>query len=54
MSDTERPDPQPASDEKDEPRRGPNLTLIYSLIVLAMVVATVIAAMIVLPFYHRR
>jgi len=36
------------------PGRGPNLTLIYSLIVLAMLAAIAVAAFIVLPFYRRR
>jgi len=51
------PGPSSRSEEKnpdDEPRQGPNLTLIYSLIVLALIAATAIAAMIVLPFYQRR
>ena len=34
-------------------RRGPSLALIYGLIFLAMLVATVVAAFILLPFYHR-
>jgi hypothetical protein len=37
----------------EEPQRGPNLVLMYSLILLAMVVATAIAALIILPFYRR-
>lgn len=40
--------------ENDEPSKGPSLILMYSLIVLAIVVATAIAAIIVLPFYLRR
>ena len=40
--------------EQDEPSRGPNLTLIYSLMALALLVAIGCAALIVLPFYHRR
>lgn len=40
--------------ENDEPSKGPSLILMYSLIALAMVVATAIAAIIVLPFYLRR
>jgi len=38
----------------DGPQRGPNLTLIYSLIVLAIIAALAIAGMIVLPFYKHR
>jgi hypothetical protein len=40
-------------DEPEKPSR-PNLTLIYSLIVLAMLAAIAFAAMIVLPYYNRR
>ena len=44
-----------SSDPNDEESgRGPNLTLIYTLIVLAMIAAIAVAAFIVLPFYHRR
>lgn len=42
------------SAENEEPTKGPSLILMYSLIALAMLVATAIAAMIVLPFYLRR
>ncbi len=45
--------PGPA-DESREPSKGPNLVLIYSLIVLALVSAIVIAVFIVMPFYLRR
>jgi hypothetical protein len=42
-------------DEPEEERgRGPNLVLIYSLILLAMLAAAAIAALIVLPFYRTR
>jgi hypothetical protein len=37
-----------------EPGEGPSLTLIYSLIALALFAAIGIALFIVLPFYHRR
>ena len=44
---------KPTADE--EPKTGgANLTLIYTLIVLAMFAAIAVAAFIVLPFYHRR
>jgi hypothetical protein len=39
--------------EQDE-AQGPNLKLLYGLIVLALVAAIAIAALIVLPFYLRR
>ena len=38
----------------DERGSGPNLKLIYGLIVAALVVAIGIAALVVLPFYQRR
>ena len=42
-------------DGSEEPASsGPNLTLIYSLIALALVIAIGCATLIVLPFYHRR
>ena len=50
MSKPTEPDPTP----NDQANRGPNLTLVYGLIVLAMIVAIVIAAMVVLPFYQHR
>ena len=40
-------------DPEEEPSRGPNLVVIYGLILLAMLVATAVAAFIVYPFYHR-
>jgi hypothetical protein len=43
-----------ASDEGGEPSRGPSLTLLYSLIALALAAAIGFALMIVFPFYHRR
>ena len=58
MSDPER---QPASsaphqeaDPEDAPSQGPSLTLLYSLIALALMAAIGFAMMIVLPFHHRR
>ncbi len=39
--------------EDDEPSKGPNLVLIYSLLALAFLVAAGIAVTIVLPFYYR-
>lgn len=42
------------SAENEERSKGPNLVLMYSLIALAILVATAIAAMIVWPFYLRR
>ena len=38
----------------DEQGSGPNLKLMYGLILLAMLAAVAAAAFIVLPFYHRR
>jgi hypothetical protein len=47
MSDDGHPGP-------DDPSRGPNLTLLYGLIALALAAAIAIATLIVLPFYRRR
>lgn len=49
MSDPVRPETEP-SPPKDT---GPNLTLFYSLIALALVAAITVALMIVIPFHHR-
>ena len=47
-----------SADPEDRPRdqesAGPNLSLIYTLIGLAVVIALVVASFIVLPFYQRR
>jgi hypothetical protein len=40
-------------DEPDEPSKGPNLALIYSLLGAALLVAMGLAVLIVLPFYRR-
>ena len=45
--------PEPESGDDDSPG-GPSLTLLYSLIALALAAAIGFAWMIVLPFYHRR
>ncbi len=39
---------------EDQSSQGPSLTLLYSLIALAIAVAIFFAMMIVLPFYRRR
>lgn len=64
MSDSEpeilKPEPVPQqpdqqqSVEEDQRSSGPNLTLFYSLIALALAAAIAVAMMIVLPFYRRR
>ena len=41
-------------DDQDEPSRGPSLFLLYGILAIVMVIAMGIAALIVLPFYHRR
>jgi hypothetical protein len=53
MNDETRRDPE-ETDDREERGRGPNLALIYGLIALAMLAAIVVAALVVLPFYHRR
>lgn len=42
------------SDPDDQPSSGPNLTLIYSLIAVALAAAIGLAMLIVFPFYQRR
>ena len=54
MSDAKGTGPGLDGNPEEEPNRGPHLTLFYTLIVLAMLIAIAIAAFIVLPFYHRR
>jgi hypothetical protein len=44
----------PKTDAEDKPSQGPSLTLMYSLIALALALAIGFAALIVLPFYRRR
>lgn len=51
MSDGEQPR---TGENGDEPSSGPNLTLLYSLIALALAAAIGLAALIVRPFYLRR
>jgi len=57
MSDPERQPDRPAShpeaDPEDAPSQGPSLTLLYSLIALALMAAIGFAMMIVMPFHHR-
>jgi hypothetical protein len=49
MSDPVRPETEQVPPQE----AGPNLTLFYSLIALALVAAITVALMIVLPFHHR-
>jgi hypothetical protein len=57
MSDDTRPDLKQQDTSKDElteePANGPSLTLLYSLIALALAAAIALAALIVRPFYLR-
>jgi hypothetical protein len=63
MSDEQHPparpepvDPQPVDpqpDRQDSSSQGPSLTLMYSLIALALATAIGFALMIVLPFHDR-
>lgn len=39
--------------DQEKATGGINLTLIYTLIVLAMLAAIVVAALVVLPYYRR-
>jgi hypothetical protein len=53
MNEKMRRDPEETGDP-EERSGGPNLALIYCLIALAMLAAIAVAALVVLPFYHRR
>jgi hypothetical protein len=53
MSDEKEPR-QESDPSAEEPSKGLNLTLAYSLLALAIFVAICVAVFIVLPFYHRR
>ena len=46
-----KPDPDPIA---EEPLKGLNLTLAYSLIAVAIFAAICIALFVVLPFYNHR
>ena len=59
MKDSERPTDGPGDESpKDSPEnksaQGPNLILLYGLVVLALAAAIGFALLIVMPFYHRR
>jgi hypothetical protein len=57
MSDEKKPESKPAGEPNpiaEEPLKGLNLTLAYSLIAIAIFGAICIALFIVLPFYHHR
>ena len=47
-------DGKSGSEPDEDPPRGPNLVLMYSLIALALAAAIGLALTIVMPFYHRR
>lgn len=53
----DRPEPEhriSQGSQDEEPSKGPNLVLLYSLLALALLVAIFCAGMIVLPFYLHR
>jgi hypothetical protein len=54
MSDDPHPEIERQDAPSDEPTKGPNLTLLYGLIALALAAAIGLAALIVRPFYLRR
>jgi flagellar biosynthesis protein FliP len=54
MSNRESQLPDSENSSEDEPSSGPNLTLIYAFITLALAAAIAFALMIVIPFYQRR
>jgi hypothetical protein len=49
----EQPEPKRTEPHEPEPSQGPSLTLLYSLIALALVAAIGFALMIVMPFHQR-
>ena len=51
MRDRERPTNDPGG---EPPTQGPNLILLYGLVVLALAAAIGFALLIVMPFYQRR
>jgi hypothetical protein len=53
MNSLEPEDRKSESEEEDDSPQGPNLVLLYSLIALAILLATACAAMIVWPFYQQ-
>ena len=54
MSNPDPPPTVPAPEDEDPPSTGPSLTLLYSLVALALIAAIGFALLIVLPFYNRR
>jgi hypothetical protein len=44
---------QERGEQEGESSKGPTLTLLYSLLGAALLIAMGLAALIVLPFYHR-
>ncbi len=53
MNEPERRE-ESTEDAAEQNPRGPSLTLLYSLVALALIAAMAIATMIVMPFYRRR
>ena len=47
-------DPNLSVSPNKKTQGGPNLTLIYALIALAMLAAIAVAALVILPFYNHR
>jgi hypothetical protein len=54
MSKREHEQAHSGEEHEESPGKGPNLALLYGLLVLALAAAIGFALMIVLPFYHRR
>jgi len=54
MSDDPRQEIEQQDSSSDESNKGPSLTLLYTLIALALAAAIGLAALIVRPFYLRR
>jgi hypothetical protein len=54
MSDVEGKPAVPEEEPEASSSQGPSLTLLFSLLALALAAAIGFALLIVLPFYHRR
>ena len=54
MNESNSPQSGPGGDLEVSPSKGPNLVLLYGLLLLGLAAATGFALLIVLPFYHRR
>ncbi|MFP5276499.1 MAG: hypothetical protein ACLGPM_05250 [Acidobacteriota bacterium] len=54
MNDRDELEKKETGQPADEQPKGPSLALLYTLLAIALLTATALAAMIVLPFYQHR